>query len=161
MTNTIYRDGLNVEKYRKADGDGSSTFPFITYSKLDGGLPDTASGDLAIISTAIESIAYGSANSTSGTCTSSYVEALSWSCLNYSSKTINVVNNHASLTMKYRIRGYVNSTSLYYNEIQSENTLEAENMQTHIIENIYNKITVEVIDGSGHATYVIDYVGGS
>jgi hypothetical protein len=71
-----------------------------------------------------------------------------------------VVNTDAALTMKYRIRGFAKSGSSYYNEIQAEATLAASTSQPHVIENSYDVITVEVIDGSGHATYAIDYCGG-
>ena len=95
-----------------------------------------------------------------GTCTAAYVAALSLSCLRVPNKSIIVVNTHATLTMKYRIRGYAKSGSTYYNEIQAEATLAASTSQPHVIQNSYDVITVEVIDGSGHATYAIDYSGG-
>jgi hypothetical protein len=95
-----------------------------------------------------------------GTCTAAYVAALSWSCLQFPNKSIIVVNTHATLTMKYRIRGYAKSGSAYYNEIQAETTLAASTSQPHVIQNCYDLITVEVIDGSGHATYAIDYSRG-
>lgn len=100
------------------------------------------------------------AATTSGTCTATYVTALTLSCARVRNKTIIVVNTHATLTMKYRIRGYAKSGSSYYNEIQAEATLAASTSQPHVIENSYDVITVEVIDGSGHATYAIDYCGG-
>lgn len=95
-----------------------------------------------------------------GTVTASYVEALALSCPKTTKKTIIVVNTHATLTMKYRIRGFAKSGSTYYNEIQAEVTLAASTSRPHVIENSYDEITVEVIDGSGHATYAIDYCGG-
>jgi hypothetical protein len=95
-----------------------------------------------------------------GTCTASYVVALTWSCQNYPNKTIVVANTHATLTMKYRIWGYAKSGSSYYNEIQAEYTLAALTGRPHVIQNSYDVIVVSVIDGSGHATYSIDYTGG-
>jgi hypothetical protein len=96
-----------------------------------------------------------------GTCAAAYATALTWTGLqNIPSKTIIVVNTDATLTMKYRIRGYAKSGSSYYNEIQSEYTLAASTSQPHVIQNSYDVITVEVIDGTGHATYAIDYSGG-
>lgn len=95
-----------------------------------------------------------------GTCTAAYVVALSLYCASVRNKTIVIVNTHATLTMKYRIRGFAKSGSSYHNEIQAEATLAASTSQPHVIENSYDVITVEVIDGSGHATYAIDYCGG-
>ena len=116
------------------------------------------------IKTAVESISSSSGGiesaTVTGVCTAAYTTALSLACAGVSKKTIIVVNTDAVLTMKYRIRGYAKSGSSYYNEIQAEATLAVSTSQPHTIENYYDLITVEVIDGSGHATYAIDYAGG-
>lgn len=139
--------------------------------------PDTAAGDLASMSadlgtiradiaTVKADIATVASNSeitpatVTGTCTAAYVTALSIACAGVRNKTIVVVNTDAASTMKYRIRGFAKSGSSYYNEIQAEATLAASTSQPHVIENSYDVITVEVIDGTGHATYAIDYCGG-
>jgi hypothetical protein len=139
--------------------------------------PDTAAGDLASMSAALGTIqadiatvkadiATVASNSeitpatVTGTCTAAYATALSLACAGVRNKTIMVVNTDATLTMKYRIRGFAKSGSSYYNEIQAEATLAASTSQPHVIENSYDVITVEVIDGTGHATYAIDYCGG-
>lgn len=139
--------------------------------------PDTAAGDLASMSadlgtiqadiaTVKADIATVASNSeitpatVTGTCTAAYVTALSIACAGVRNKTIVVVNTDAALTMKYRVRGFAKSGSSYYNEIQAEATLAASTSQPHVIENSYDVITVEVIDGTGHATYAIDYCGG-
>ena len=96
-----------------------------------------------------------------GSCTAAYAVAVNWTGLqSIPNKTIIVANTDAALTMKYRIRGYAKSGSSYYNEIQAEKTLAASTMQPHVIQNHYDVITVEVVDGTGHATYAIDYAGG-
>jgi len=132
--------------------------------------PDTVAGDLASMSvdlgTIQADIATVASNSeitpatVTGTCTAAYATALSLACAGVRNKTVVVVNTDAVLTMKYRIRGFAKSGSSYYNEIQAEATLAASTSQPHVIENSYDVITVEVIDGSGHATYAIDYCGG-
>lgn len=96
-----------------------------------------------------------------GTCTNAYVEALAWACQLYAKKKIIVVNTHATYTMKYRVRGYAKAGSSYYEEIFAETTLAAESMQPINIEQHFDEITVEVIQGSNLATYAIDYCGGS
>jgi len=139
--------------------------------------PDTAAGDFASmvadlgtiqadIATVKADIATVASNSeitpatVTGTCTAAYATALSLACAGVRNKTIVVVNTDAALTMKYRVRGFAKSGSSYYNEIQAEATLAASTSQPHVIENSYDVITVEVIDGTGHATYAIDYCGG-
>jgi hypothetical protein len=137
-TNMPVKDGAGTTVYIATSGAGSDGDPYVIKRAM-----------LTQTPTAV-----------TGTCTSSYVSALSWSCQNFPNKTIIVVNTHATLTMKYRIRGYAKSGSSYYNEIQAEYTLAASTSQPHVIQNSYDVITVEVTDGSGHATYAIDYTGG-
>jgi len=119
--------------------------------------------DIGTIQTDIATVASNSEitpATVTGTCTDAYVTALSLACAGVRNKTIMVVNTDAALTMKYRIRGYAKSGASGYSEIQKEATLAASTSQPHFIENSYDVITVEVIDGTGHATYAIDYCGG-
>jgi len=121
------------------------------------------SADLDTIQTDIATVASNSEitpATVTGICTEAYVTALSLACAGVRNKTIMVVNTDAALTMKYRIRGYAKSGASGYSEIQAEATLAASTSQPHFIENSYDVVTVEVIDGSGHATYAIDYCGG-
>lgn len=121
------------------------------------------SADLGTIQADIATVASNSEitpATVTGTCTAAYATALSLACSGIRNKTIVVVNTDDALTMKYRIRGFAKSGSSYYNEIQAEATLAASTSQPHVIENSYDVVTVEVIDGTGHATYAIDYCGG-
>jgi hypothetical protein len=121
------------------------------------------SADLGTIQADIATVASNSEitpATVTGTCTAAYATALSLACAGVRNKTIMVVNTDAALTMKYRVRGFAKSGSSYYNEIQAEATLAASTSQPHVIENSYDVITVEVIDGTGHATYAIDYFAG-
>lgn len=121
------------------------------------------SADLGTIQADIATVASNSEitpATVTGTCTAAYATALSLACAGVRNKTIVVVNTDAASTMKYRVRGFAKSGSSYYNEIQAEATLAASTSQPHVIENSYDVITVEVIDGTGHATYAIDYCGG-
>lgn len=141
-------------------------------SSIDGKLATLASmsadlgtirADIATVKADIATVASNSEitpATVTGTCTAAYVTALSIACAGVRNKTIVVVNTDAASTMKYRIRGFAKSGSSYYNEIQAEATLAASTSQPHVIENSYDVITVEVIDGTGHATYAIDYCGG-
>lgn len=156
------------------NGDGTASL-LVTSSMAT--LPDTAAGDLASMSAVLGTIqadiatvkadiATVASNSeitpatVTGTCTAAYATALFLACAGVRNKTIVVVNTDAALTMKYRVRGFAKSGSSYYNEIQAEATLAASTSQPHVIENSYDVVTVEVIDGTGHATYAIDYCGG-
>jgi len=95
-----------------------------------------------------------------GTTTEAYVAALSWSCKNIKQKTIIITNTHATLTMLYKISGYAKSGSTGFDPIQAATTLLASTCDTHTVPDEYDAITVEVIDGTGHATFTIDYLGG-
>lgn len=136
-----------------------------TEDTLDGLATDitTVKADIALIKADLATVASNSEitpATVTGTCTAAYATALSLACAGVRNKTIVIVNTDAALTMKYRIRGFAKSGSSYYNEIQAEATLAASTSQPHVIENSYDVITVEVIDGTGHATYAIDYCGG-
>lgn len=133
-----------------------------TLASMSAGL-GTIQTDIAILKADIATVASNSEitpATVTGTCTAAYVTALSLACAGVRNKTIVIVNTDAALTMKYRVRGFAKSGSSYYNEIQAEATLAASTSQPHVIENSYDVITVEVIDGTGHATYAIDYCGG-
>ena len=162
-TSTANEDYINLTDHKLAVDIGTT--------------PDTAAGDMASMSadlgtiqadiaTVKADIATVASNSeitpatVTGTCTAAYATALSLACAGVRNKTVVVVNTDAALTMKYRIRGFAKSGSSYYNEIQAEATLAASTSQPHVIESSYDMIAVEVIDGSGHATYAIDYCGG-
>lgn len=137
--------------YGSKDSDhATAPLPIKTIDNGDG------TGSLSI------SISNSASSSTSGTTTAAYVAALTWSCLLISKKLIIITNTHATLTMKYRIRGYAYG-STYYIELFPETTLAASTSQPLIIPDTvpFNSITVEVIDGSGHATYAVDYCGGA
>lgn len=45
----VYKDGRKFEKWRKSAGSGTVESPHVPYTRLDGPLPDTATGDLAAI----------------------------------------------------------------------------------------------------------------
>ncbi len=120
-----------------------------------------STGDIQVDVKSIVGLGNQAATQATGTTTASYVAALTWSCKSINRKTIIVTNTHATLTMSYRIRGYAKSGSTGYDEIQAATTLAASTCDPHTITDEYDVITVEVIDGTGHATYTVDYVGGA
>ena len=101
-------------------------------------------------------------SSVAGNTTDSYVVILSLNCLTYLKKTLVLACTHGSNDLKYRIKGYAKSGSMYYDELWADVNLAHGDVQPLVIENFYNMITVEVKSAtSGLASsYVLDYCGG-
>lgn len=157
---TTISSEVDTELTATIDPAGLATEATLASMSADLG---TIRTDIATVKADIATVASNSEitpATVTGTCTAAYVTALSLACAGVRNKTIMVVNTDAALTMKYRIRGYAKSGASGYSEIQAEATLAASTSQPHFIENSYDVVTVEVIDGTGHATYAIDYCGG-
>ena len=100
----------------------------------------------------------GLSNSLTGVVTASYADALNWLCLGFAFKTIIIKNTHGSLTMKYKVWSFAHKGGLEHAEV-TEATLNAGAQAKHNFEHADGALRVEVIDGTGHATYQLDYVG--
>lgn len=96
--------------------------------------------------------------SESGTTTSSYVSALDWKVEELSSKTMLLKNTHGSLSLKYKLLGYAAEGGLA-KELVAETTLLAGEMAEFHYDRQWHRLVVQVIDGSGSATYTLDYEG--
>ena len=83
-------------------------------------------------------------SSVAGNTTDSYVVILSLNCLTYLKKTLVLACTHGSNDLKYRIKGYAKSGSMYYDELWADVNLAHGDVQPLVIENFYNMITVEV-----------------
>jgi hypothetical protein len=126
--------------------------------------PDTSGSDFAKLTTLAATL-----SSISGTqigpitTTASDVDAFTatggWSVLGFKNCTMILHNTHATLTLIYTIIGYPGAIT-GNGTTEFTGTLAALTQQEFVIEKKYNKIVCNVKDGSGHATYTLDYCGG-
>jgi len=96
--------------------------------------------------------------SKTGTTTAAYVDALDWNVLELGSKTILLENTHAAQSLKYRLFGYVFEGGIA-KELVAETTLAHGEVAEFHYDKQWHKLLLQVIDGSGHATYQVDYEG--
>jgi len=96
--------------------------------------------------------------SVSGTTTASYATALDWMVSELGKKTILLKNTHGSLSLKYKLSGYATKDGIA-KELVVETTLAAgETAELHY-DRQWHRLLLQVIDGSGNATYTLDYEG--
>jgi len=96
--------------------------------------------------------------SLTGTTTASYVSVLDWAVAELGGKTILLENTHATLTLKYKLLGYAVATGRVITLVPEATLLPAEIAEFHYA-NQWDRLVLQVIDGSGHATWAIDYAG--
>ena len=96
--------------------------------------------------------------SLSGTTTAAYATALDWQTSELGNKTMLLKNTHASLSLKYKLLGYATENGLA-KELVAETTLLAGEIAEFHYEKQWHRLALQVIDGSGHATYQLDYEG--
>lgn len=96
--------------------------------------------------------------SRSGTTTASYVSALDWQVEELSSKTILLKNTHGSLSLKYKLLGYA-AVGGVAKELVAETTLLSGEVAEFHYDRQWHGLVLQVIDGSGSATYTINYEG--
>ena len=96
--------------------------------------------------------------SLSGTTTADYATALDWQVSELAPKTMLLKNTHASLSLKYKLLGYATENGLA-KELVSETTLLAGEVAEFHYDRQWHRLVLQVIDGSGHATYQLDYEG--
>ncbi len=96
--------------------------------------------------------------STSGTTTASYVSALDWKVEELGSKTILLKNTHGSLSLKYKLLSYAVEGGVT-KELVAETTLLAGEVAEFHYDRQWHSLVLSVIDGSGSATYTLDYEG--
>ena len=95
----------------------------------------------------------------SGTSTAAYVTALTLELNPYKSTTIFISNGDDTSSLTYKVVGYAKMTGTLTQDIVSATTL-AQGADTDIVQIVdvpYAKALVQVIDGDGHADYVIEY----
>lgn len=93
-----------------------------------------------------------------GTATAAYVTALDWQTSELGQKTILLKNTHATLTLMYRLLGYAAPGGLEITLV-AETTLSPAEVAEFHYNNQWDRLVLQVIDGTGHATYALDYSG--
>ena len=96
--------------------------------------------------------------SLSGTTTAVYATVLDWQVFELGHKTMLLKNTHASLSLKYKLLGYATDNGLA-KELVAETTLLAGEVAEFHYDRQWHRLVLQVIDGSGHATYQLDYEG--
>ena len=96
--------------------------------------------------------------SLTGTTTASYVSALDWKAAELGAKTILLKNTHTSLSLKYKLLGYAAEGGIE-KELVPETTLEAGEVAEFHYDRQWDRLVLQVINGSGAATYQLDYEG--
>ena len=97
-------------------------------------------------------------SSLTGTTTASYVSALDWKAAELSEKTILLKNTHASLSLKYKLLGYAVEEGIAQ-ELVTETTLLAGEAAEFHYDRQWDRLVLQVINGSGAASYQLDYEG--
>lgn len=96
--------------------------------------------------------------SLAGTTTASYASALDWKTGELGQKTILLRNTDGSSSLKYKLLGYVRGGAIG-KELVAETTLEAgETAELHYGRH-WGRLLLQVINGSGVATYAVEYEG--
>lgn len=93
-----------------------------------------------------------------GTTTASYGTALDWTVSEFGQKTMLLKNTHGSLSLKYKLLGYAAQSGVA-KELVVETTLLAGEVAEFHYDRQWHRLVLQVIDGSGHATYAVDYEG--
>ena len=93
-----------------------------------------------------------------GTTTAAYVTAHDWPTSELGAKTILLENTHATLTMKYKLFGYAHADGRSI-ALVAETTLSPAEVAEFHYSKQWDRLALQVIDGTGHATYQLDYEG--
>ena len=93
-----------------------------------------------------------------GATTASYVSALDWEVSELAQKTMLLKNTHGSLSLKYKLLGYAMDDG-FSKELVTETTLSAGEVAEFHYDRQWHRLVLQVINGSGQATYQVDYEG--
>ena len=96
--------------------------------------------------------------SLTGTTTTAYASALDWSVEEMREKTIVLKNTHTTASLKYKLLVYAAAAGIAGEEV-AETTLAAGETAKIQINRQWARLALQVTDGSGHATYQVDYIG--
>ena len=93
-----------------------------------------------------------------GTTTPSYTDALDWKCHELGKKTILLKNTHGSNSLKYKLLGYARESG-FARELVAETELLAGEVAEFHYDRQWHQLVLKVINGTGAATYQVDYQG--
>jgi hypothetical protein len=93
-----------------------------------------------------------------GVSTESYAPALEWKAQDLGAKTMLLRNNAGANSLKYRLLGYAAEGGIAH-ELVAETTLLAGETAEFHYDRQWHNLTLLVKDGSGHATFTLDYEG--
>jgi len=96
--------------------------------------------------------------STTGTTTASYADALGWNTRELSHKTILLKNTDTAQSLEYKLLGYTAEGGIA-KELVAETTLAHGDIAEFHYEKQWHRLVLQLVDGSGHATYQVDYEG--
>lgn len=96
--------------------------------------------------------------SKTGTTTESYDDALDWKVAELGQKTILLKNTHASESLKYKLLGNATQGGVA-KELVAETTLLAGEVAEFRYDWQWHRLSLQVVDGSRHGTYQVDYEG--
>ncbi len=94
----------------------------------------------------------------SGTTTASYEIVLDWKVEELRDKTILLQNTHASASLKYKLLVYASQGGICGEEIP-ETVLGAGETAKMQLLGLWERLTLQVTDGSGNADYRVDFIG--
>ena len=96
--------------------------------------------------------------SMTGTTTASYTGVLDWSVEELKEKTIVLKNTHGSFSLKYKLIVYASADGIAGEEITETALAAGEIVKIQLLKQ-WAKLVLQVMDGNGHATYQVDYIG--
>lgn len=96
--------------------------------------------------------------SSSGTTAASYANALDWKVSELAQKTMLLKNTSGSQSLKYKLLGYATKDGLS-RELVAETTLLAGEVAEFHYDRQWHRLLLQAINGSGAATYQVDYEG--
>ena len=96
--------------------------------------------------------------SKNGTTTASYASALDWQIDELREKTIVFKNTHSSFSLKYKLLAYASFDGNAGEEVGETTLAPGEIAKMQLIKQ-WARLVLQVIDGSGQATYQVDYIG--
>jgi hypothetical protein len=96
--------------------------------------------------------------SQSGTTAAGYADALRWGTEELGKKTILLKNTHGSLSLKYKLLGYAKEGG-FSKELVNETELLAGEVAEFHYDRQWHQLVLQVINGTGAATYQVDYEG--
>ena len=97
-------------------------------------------------------------SSKTGTTAAAYGDALDWPVAELGQKTILLKNTGGTYSLKYRLLGYVAEGGAAGEVVAEETLLPGDTAEFHYAAQ-WQRLVLQVADGTGHAAYRVDYQG--